>query len=287
MDIEARLIEEGLDKTALEVVRRATAPARHRERIEAVGSLLKEGAKALGWDETVGVAVLAALDVIGCGGPLGAGGPGGTGATIRIPQLTSLPTRNSQSGGAWSGAVKEHAKLLRLSIPEDDRGEEYDDLLDLVAGAGHVCLNLSDIDPDAPYWIALVPWLESAARRALIVEYSCAGEFGLSTDEVRASGRAASRLLEMCKEATVRAAIQDAHSACLEYSEHVTDPTWTQSGEMLETMAEHRLNEAERSAPWRIRASVLERLSEAKEIFSKAKTRTRTDPTVAESAPAD
>ena len=95
----AELEEAGVTGPAAELVLRATAPVRHKARVQAVLDACGSAAATL---------LVAILDLVGIGG-----WAGGTGeATDRHPMLSGLGKGRKQAtdGDAWTAAIKEAAR---------------------------------------------------------------------------------------------------------------------------------------------------------------------------------
>jgi hypothetical protein len=94
-----------LSGEARELVRRATAEARHEERVERALAEALSGLEHPSLDEWLRAWGLLATEAIGCNGPLGLGGAGC--ATARLPCFSSLGKGRKQAtdGLAWTAAI--------------------------------------------------------------------------------------------------------------------------------------------------------------------------------------
>jgi hypothetical protein len=106
----------GLPPAAAELVRRASAPARHEERIKAAMAAAKEGLSEEGIG--AGRAIMRALaEVIGTGGHLGLGGE--VRSSQRMGCFSHLGKGRAQAtdGPAWSAALADALHRLAQEVP--------------------------------------------------------------------------------------------------------------------------------------------------------------------------
>lgn len=173
---ETELRELGVtDPGLLESARRATAGERVAARVAEVRQRLglrdprcaSDAESEV--DQWAAGGLIAALDLLGKGGPYGAGhSHEGTGSTERPLGLATLPGHQAMVGGAWDAAIRGVAWDEIHAETFEDEGTVRLAPWNLSDGRGGFLTIERPHGLDPEWWAPLTPWLEALARRVVL-----------------------------------------------------------------------------------------------------------------------